>query len=181
MPSTEKGSAAGSPYEGDFMKRTTLLVLAVLAALVHASCTKVLVHGRDKDMDPVNRFYATSVSEAYKVGKEARIRLGYKIENEDEKTGTITTNWESTKATSHYVDLFDRRDYGTVGAYYRLKLQVTESVGGKTQVAVSAPVRSLITGRMRTSNKEENRVLKKMQDLLRTDDFEMTNVGVTEK
>lgn len=163
------------------MKRFSLILLAVVAAFVQTSCTKVLVHGRDKEMDPVTQLYATSVTEAYKVGKEALIRLGYKLENEDEKSGKIVTNWQSTKATSHYVDLFDRKDYGTVGAYYRLKMEVTESVAGKTQVAVSAPVRSLITGRLYSSNREERKVLKKIQDLLRTDDFEMTNVGVTDR
>lgn len=163
------------------MKKAALILVGLISIAVTASCTKVLVHGRDKDMDPVTKLYGTSTEVAYKVGKEALIRLGYKIENEDEKTGTILTNWNSTKATSHYIDLFDRRDYGTVGAYYRLKLEVTESVGGKTQVAVSTPVRSLITGRLRTSNREEKRVLKKITDLLRTDDFSMTNVGVEEK
>jgi hypothetical protein len=163
------------------MKKIALLVIGFFSLAVASSCTKVLVHGRDKDMDPISQLYSTSTEVAYKVGKEALIRLGYKIENEDEKTGTILTNWNSTRATSHYVDLFDRKDYGTVGAYYRLKLEVTESVGGKTQVAVSTPVRSLITGRLRTSNREEKRVLKKITDLLRTDDFSMTNVGVEEK
>jgi hypothetical protein len=163
------------------MKNFALIGIAALSLAVSASCTKVLVHGRDKDMDPVTQLYSTSPEVAYKTGKEALIRLGYKIENEDDKTGTLITNWNSTKATSHYVDLFDRKDYGTVGAYYRLKLQVTESTAGKTQVAVSAPVRSLITGRMRTSNREEKKVLKKIRDLLRSDDFEMTNVGVEDK
>lgn len=163
------------------MKKPALLLVGILSIIVSASCTKVLVHGRDKDLDPVTKLYSTSPEVAFKVGKEALIRLGYKIENEDEKTGTLVTNWNSTKATSHYVDLFDRRDYGTVSAYYRLKLQVTESVAGKTQVAVSAPVRSIITGRLKSSNREEKKVLRKMKDLLRTDDFSITNVGVEDR
>jgi hypothetical protein len=163
------------------MKNFLLLAAAVLSSLTGLSCTKVLVHGRDKDMDAVTKLYGTSTEVAYKVGKEALIRLGYKIENEDEDKLTLITNWQSAKATSHYVDLFDRRDYGTVGAYYRLKMEVTEAPAGKTQVAVSAPVRSLITGRLRTSNREEKRVLRKITDLLRSDDFSITNVGVEEK
>jgi hypothetical protein len=163
------------------IERMVLLAALLLLAGSHAACTKVLAHGRDKDYDPATKSFSASTDGAYKAGKEALIRLGYKIETEDEKTNTIVTNWTSAKATSHYVDLFDHRDYGTVGAYYRLKLEVTEGVGGHTLVAVSAPTRSLITGRLRTSYNEENKVLKKIADLLRTDDFEMTNVGVTEK
>ena len=163
------------------LKKSVLLAAAALVAVSSASCTKVLTHGRDKEYDPATKAFAASTEGAYKAGKEALIRLGYKIENEDDKAGTILTNWTSAKATSHYVDLFDHRDYGTVGAYYRLKLEVTEGVAGKTNVAVSAPTRSLITGRLRTSYNEEKKVLRKITDLLRTDDFEMTNVGVTEK
>jgi len=163
------------------IKKFLLLSAGLLFAVSHLACTKVLVHGRDKDYDPAERSFSASTEATYKAGKEALIRLGYKIETEDDKTGTMVTNWASTKATSHYIDLFDHRDYGTVGAYYRMKLAVTESVGGKTRVEVSAPTRSIITGRLRTSYREENKVLRKIADLLRTDDFEMTNVGVTEK
>jgi hypothetical protein len=162
-------------------KKLLLLAVGILLAASDGACTKVLVHGRDKDFDPATKDFSTSTEQAYKAGKEALVRLGYKVETEDEKAGRIVTNWQSTKPLSHYVDLFDHRDYGTVGAYYRLKLEVVESVGGKTLVSVSAPTRSLITGRLRSSYREENKVLKKMADLLRTDDFEMTNVGVTEK
>ena len=164
-----------------FFRNALLLTALVALAGGHTSCTKVLAHGRDKDYDPATKQFSTSTDGAYKAGKEALVRLGYKIETEDEKANTLTTNWTSAKATSHYVDLFDHRDYGTVGAYYRLKLEVTEGVGGKTNVAVSAPTRSLITGRLRTSYNEEKKVLRKIADLLRSDDFEMTNVGVTEK
>jgi hypothetical protein len=163
------------------MKKLVLVMTGILALSSLMACTKVLVHGRDKDLDPATQLYSTSPEVAYKVGKEALIRLGYKIENEDEKTGTLVTNWNSTKATSHYIDLFDHKDYGTVSAYYRLKMQITESVAGRTQVAVSAPVRSIITGRLKSSYREEKRVLKKIQDLLRTDEFSITNVGVEDK
>ncbi len=158
-----------------------VLLILISGASLLTSCTKVLVRGKDKDMEPVSRLYYTSPDLATKAGREALIRLGYRIDNEDASTKTLTTNWQSTKAASHYIDLFDRRDYGTVGAYYRLKLQVIERVNGQTEVAVSAPVRSIITGRLYSSNREEKKVLKKIQDLLRTDDFEITNVGVEEK
>lgn len=163
------------------MKRMTRLnglgLLLIASSCLLASCTKVLVHSKDKEMEPVSKLFNASVDDALKVGKEALIRLGYKIERED--SDQILTNWQSAKATSHYIDLFGHRDYGTVGAYYRIKLQVTET-GGQAQVAVSAPTRAIVSGRLRTSYREEKKVLRKMTDLLRKDDFEITNVGVEE-
>jgi len=156
------------------------LVLILAVALPSISCYKVLIHSKDKEQEPVTELFDTSIEEALKVGHEALIRLGYKIEREDKDASTLYTGWQSSKPTSHYVDLFDHRDYGTVGAYYRIKLTAEERAG-KTQVAVSAPTRAVISGRLKTSFREEKKVLKKMRDLIRTDDFEITNVGVEEK
>lgn len=162
------------------VKKLVLFVLVLAAILPSVSCYKVLIHSKDKDQEPVTELYGTSIEEAMKVGREALIRLGYRIEREETTENTLYTGWQSAKATSHYIDLFDRRDYGTVGAYYRLKLTAEERAG-KTQVAVSAPTRAIVTGRLKSSFREEKRVLKKIRDLLRTDDFEITNVGVEEK
>ena len=155
-------------------------VLVLVAVLPSVSCYKVLVHAKDKEQEAVTELYGSSVPETLKVGREALSRLGYRIEREDSAENTLYTGWQSAKPTSHYVDLFDHRDYGTVGAYYRIKLTAEERAG-KTQVSVSAPTRAIISGRLKTSFQEEKRVLKKIRDLLRTDDFDITNVGVEEK
>lgn len=159
-------------------KRALGLLLVAFLSLTSSSCAKVIVHSRDRPMEPVSQLFSTSVPEAYKAGKEALLNLGYKVDREDTKASTIKTRWASTKATSHYVDLFDRKDYGTVSAYYQIQLHVMER-GPKAEVEVAAPVRS-ITGRMKSSHEEEERILHKIADLLRKQDFEITNVGVEE-
>ena len=153
-----------------------LLITSLLGPLT--ACNRKIIYSKDRAMEPISKLFNTSLDEAYKTSKEAILRLGYRIDREDEPQKSFRTVWLSTKADSHYVDLFDRRDYGTVGAYYRLQVKVTEKQG-QADVEIEAPVRSII-GRMKSSHIEEKKVLKKMADLLRKEDFEMTNVGVEE-
>ena len=158
--------------------KTISLSILILGVFGFSACNKAILHSRDREMEPVSKIYNVSSEEAFKTTKEILIQLGYKIDRDDPADGTLVTGWQSTKAGSHYVDLFDHKDYGTVGAYYRLKVHVTEE-GGKAKVEISAPVRSII-GRLHSAHSEENKVLSRLADHVRREDFEMTNVGVTE-
>lgn len=160
------------------MKTRRALFSFLFVLLTGSACNKAILHSKDREMEPVSRTFATSVPDALRVAKEVLLNLGYKIDNEDPAAATLKTGWRSTRASSHYLDLFDRQDYGTVGAYYRIDLRVKES-SGKADVEVSAPVRSVI-GRIRSSHREEKKILGKIADQLRREDFEMTNVGVQE-
>lgn len=159
--------------------RNKLLGITLLLAMIGSltGCNRVLLHSKDKDMDPLTQVFSIGTDDALKTAKEALTVLGYKIEREE--SSSLKTRWESTKASSHYVDLFGHKDYGTVGAYYRLVVQVANK-DGKAEVSVSAPIRSVITRRVYSANREEKKVLKKMADLIRKDDFEITNVGLSE-
>lgn len=150
----------------------------ILSFQVLAACNRVVLRGREREMEPVTGTFSHPVSDTYRAARESVIRLGYKIQTDDESEGTLKTSWRSTKASSHYVDLFDRRDYGTVGAYYRIEMKISNE-DGQSEVEVEAPVRSVV-GRIRSAHAVEKEVLKKMADLLRREDFEMTNVGVTD-
>jgi uncharacterized lipoprotein len=159
------------------MKKTILLILPAALSLF-ASCNKAILYSKDREMEPVTKVFSEAPAETYQAAKRALLRLGYKIHREDEGQGTIETGWLPTKASSHYVDLFDRQDYGTVGAYYKIQLAVREK-GAKAEVEISAPVRSIV-GRIKSAGSEEKKVLNKIADLLRKEDFEITNVGVQE-
>ena len=162
------------------MKKRLLLGFALLAILSSfAGCNKAIVHSRDKQMEPVSRLYNNPPKDAFKAAREVLFKMGYKLQYEDKDKGLIQTGWLSTKPNSHYVDLFDHADYGTVGAYYRLEVQIHEEKG-KSLVEVSAPIRGIITGRVKSSFREEKKVLSKLADQLRKEDFEITNVGVQE-
>ncbi len=158
------------------MKKVFVTTLCILTLLGVSGCNKKLIYSKDREMEPLSKTFATSPDDAFETAREALTRLGYKIDHEDKSEKVLTTGWQSTKATSHYVDLFDRKDYGTVGAYYRLRVKVEER-GGKAAVEVSAPVRSIV-GRIKTNYREEKKLFRKMADLLRREDFEMSNVGV---
>ncbi|MBI3541352.1 MAG: outer membrane protein assembly factor BamC [Deltaproteobacteria bacterium] len=155
------------------------MVFGLLMISFLGGCNKAILYSHDKAMPPVSRAFNAGVSDAFKAAEEVVKNAGYKIEREDEKQGSLTTGWLSTKVDSHYIDLFDKRDYGTIGAYYRLEIHVTNQ-DGKALVEVSAPTRSVISGRLKSSHTAEEKVLGKIADLLRREDFEMTNVGVTE-
>ena len=161
------------------MKKLFILLsfLTMFASLT--GCNKALVHSRDKDMEPVSRTYNAPADEAFKAVHTVLIHMDYKIQHEDASKGFLQTGWLSTKANSHYLELFDHADYGTVGAYYRLEVHIKED-NGKSIVEVSAPVRGIITGRLKSSHREEKTVLKEIADQLRKEDFEITNVGVQE-
>jgi hypothetical protein len=159
------------------MKKSFLFLLTAVTLL--GGCAKPVLHSRDKDFPPATRTFDASPDAAFKAGKTVLQNLGYKISFEKESLGTITTGWRSTKAASHYISIFDREDYSTVGAYYRIEMKIM-SENGKAEVEVSAPVRNIIVHRMETSYREEKKILGLMADQLRSDDFEVTNVGASE-
>ena len=161
------------------MKRWLLCLLICGSTLV-MSCNKVVVRARDKEFSPITKTFSTTPKEAFEAVQKVLEQTGYKIARADEDVGIVQTGWISTKAASHYLDLFDRKDYGTVGAYYRLTVKLSEK-DNKEQVDVFSTARSVITGRLHSSYSEEEKFLSKMTDYLRRDDFEITNVGVDEK
>ncbi len=130
-------------------------------------------------MPPVSQRFDVSPEQAYRISQAALEQLEYSIERTDETALTLQTHWISTKPSSHYIDLFGHEDYGTVSAYYRIELKV-EPQEGAAVVTVSAPVRSVIIRRMRTSQREEKKILRKIADLIRREDFELSNVGAKE-
>lgn len=165
------------------MKRIghSLLIFVPLLLLSQGACKNVLVRAQDYPMKPVEERFNTIPAQAYEAAKQALTLSGYKIAREDPKAGSLVTHWASTKSTSHYVDLFDHRDYGTVGAYYQVQVEITADPNEKgwSEVKVSAPARSVVR-RIRTSHFEEKKILRKIADLLRREDFELTNVGADE-
>lgn len=156
------------------MMRKFLLPLLLLFSLSH--CQKVVVHGKDRPMEPLIQKLKAPSDHAFEAARKALLATGYEIQEQDAGKKILRTTWVSTQATSHYTDLFDQKDYGTVGAYYHLRVLIREE-GPHSVVEISAPVRSLVA-HQKSSYREERKVLKKMKDILRSDSFEMTNLGV---
>ncbi len=152
------------------MKMTLLMSVLILMT----GCNRVVVHGKVRPLEGVTRTYQSAQEKTLEAARQTLSLLGYTIE--EEGPSTLKTRWISTEATSHYTDYFDQKDYGTVGAYYRLEVSITQETG-LSIVQVLAPVKSLV-GHQKSSLRAEKRFLAKLGDLLRREDFEMTNVGV---
>ncbi|MBI1909330.1 MAG: hypothetical protein HYS22_04090 [Deltaproteobacteria bacterium] len=158
------------------MKKQTLALLAGI--LILAGCTKPLIYGKDRPVDPVSQAFPASEQETYTAAKEVLKTLGYKIAYDNQEKRTLKTGWRSTSIDSHYVELFGRPDYGTVGAYYQLVVEIGEREG-KSEVTITAQPRSIVPN-LKSSGRVEKKVLARMADLLRSDDIQVTNIGLQE-
>lgn len=151
----------------------------VLIALSLGACTKVMVYGKDRPVDPVVRHYAATPQDVYAAAKSVLTEMGYKIGFDSDKRYRLRTGWQPTTADSHYVELFGRKDYGTVGAYYRIHLYVEES-DGASDVSIMSTPRSTVPN-VKSSGRVEKKILDLIANQLRPDDIEITNVGLQEK
>lgn len=163
---------------------TKVIVVTVMAAFslsVLAACSRPLVQGRDREMEPLTRSYQASSLAVFDGAEEALEDMGYKVEYANKYDGVLRTGWQSTTIDSHYIELFDRADYGTNGSYYYLALRIEEKEPGKSTVTITAPIRGIIGIPMKSSHRIERKVLSRIEDNIRPADIEVTNIGVVEK
>lgn len=153
---------------------------SVLALIfLGTACSKPLVHGRDREMEPLTREFSAPQTDVFEAAEQALKDLNYKVEYANKYEGVLRTGWKPTTADSHYIELFGREDYGTNASYYHLAVRV-EKADGKTSVEVSAPVRGIV-GKMKTSHRVESALLDEIADQLRPADVHPTNIGIVEK
>jgi hypothetical protein len=159
-------------------KRYTVLLVGVLSLLtVVLGCNRVVVRSRDVLMTPLVKNLKADYRTVFNASRTVLENMEYKIQYVNEDEGTLKTGWMSTTIDSHYVEVFDRPDYGVTNAYYHLAIGI-QSVGEGTRISVSAPLRTVV-GNMHSSHVIEKKFLSKLADLLRPADIEITNVGVS--
>jgi len=164
------------------MKRTIRfysLFLLLAMAMMSMACTKPLVNGRDREMEPIVKVFSVPTIDAFEAAEQALNDLGYNVEYANRHEGSLRTGWKPTTVDSHYIELFDSRDYGTNASYYYLAVRIQQE-GNKSQVTVVAPIRGIV-GMMKTSHRQEKKLLDQMADYLRPGDLKVTNIGVIEK
>ena len=153
-------------------------VLLALGVLVSTSyCAKPILYGKVQQVMPIRRAYDRSYDQVYQAAKWALDQFHVPIDEEDKLRGSIISAWVPSGPDSHYVEVFNRRDYGTVGAYYHLDLAVYQQ-GGQIQVVVRAVAKSVVS-RLRSTGIVENQVLDRIDTYLRNQDIEITNLGIT--
>ncbi len=158
----------------------SLLVLFTWLATTNATCTKEIVYAKDYFTAPEKIYASTDKITVMAAMKKTLEQLGYEIASNDEENGKMTTGWKAVEVDSHYYDLFGRPDYGsTDGAYYQLLVDLNEE-GSRLKVLVATKVKTIV-GKLHSSGKVEKRVLKQLEDYLRSPQIEMSNVGVRKK
>ena len=164
------------------MKRTgsiTLILAAVVLAAGVASCSKPLASARVRpNIDYVSRTYAAVPNDVYYAVRWALVEAGYAVGSENLADGVIVTSWEPVRATSHYVPLFNRKDFGVTNSYHQLEIRIVPG-DGRAEVQVGSRVKTLVAN-LKSAGTEERRVLDGIGAYLRKGEPALTNLGVDE-
>ncbi|MFO1518145.1 MAG: hypothetical protein U1F57_00550 [bacterium] len=157
--------------------RLLAAVVLCVALATLAGCGKPRLFGKEMEINPIKKTFPVDAKAAYKATKEALAFYGYNLQKEDDKTTTLETHWQPTTSDSHYVVVFNRPDYGTVGAYHKLVAKITSKGSGESQVEIYSLAKSIIS-HLESSGVEENKILNKVADFTRKPSIELTNVGL---
>lgn len=158
----------------------SLSLSLVVVILFSTGCARKLIYGKDFYTTPKLEYFRKGINTTFDSTQKILENLGYQVQRADIKRGKIITGWVETEPSSHYVNVFDRKDYGiSDGAYYRVVVDIHSS-GFETKVAVSTMVKS-IAGPLESSGEVERKVINRLREQLRSADIELTNVGMEEK
>ncbi len=154
-----------------------ILALSLLVGLiVPLGCSKPKLFGTIQEAEEVVQYFEAPPAEAFRATKEALVFRGYSIKEDDETNLSLETFWQPSTADSHYVNVFGRRDYGTVGSYYRLAVKVSAQ-GNGSRVGITNVAKSIISN-LKSSHREEDEVFLKVADFTRKKDIQVTNIGL---
>lgn len=160
------------------MRWRAVFACAVIG-MAMAACAKPMVSATVKpDVDYVNRDYAAVPNDIYYAARWALGQRGYPIANENLAEGVLTTAWVPVGATSHYIPLFNRHEYGVTDSYHQLEVQIVPG-GGRTEVRVGSRIKSL-AAMLKSSGTEERKILDDIGAYLRKAEPAVTNLGMEE-
>lgn len=162
------------------MKKHITSYLLLLAPVLFHSCATPAIQAKEQTMPGISRTFDATPNDAYYAVRWALKTDGYNITKEDLDNGIVVSSWLASKVDSFYIDPFgpEHKDYGVNGAYYKLEVKITPD-GGKTRVEVVPHVKCIYPN-LKSSHKEEKRVLKRVADYLRKPDINVTNIGIEE-
>jgi hypothetical protein len=158
-----------------FQRALRLLVVLLLLGGA-AACSKPKLYGSIQESESIVKYFAVPPVDAYRAAKEALIFRGYSLKQADDTAMTLETFWQPATADSHYVLVFNRKDFGTVGAYYRMAVKVTPQ-GSGSKVSITNVAKSFITD-LKSSQREEDELFIKISDFTRKRDIQVTNIGL---
>lgn len=161
--------------------RNKLMLMVLLCAVT--ACVKPALTAKEQSTTPVERMFTATPNQAYYAIRWALASVGYPVGHEDLVNGMISTSWVPTSPTSHFLNPFDRadpdaRDFVNLSGYYKIDFQVVPE-GGKTRIVATSRVRVMVAA-VKSTGAQEEMVLRKVGDYLRTSDPDVTNLGVKE-
>lgn len=153
--------------------------LFIILAIGLAACGKARLFGKNVEGKAHIQSFDAPLPTVYKSVKEALSLQGYSIQKEDNSNYTLETSWQPTTSDSHFVRVFNRQDRGTVGAYHKLIVELSNQ-GEKTEVKIKSLARTFVSN-LESTGIEEHKILVKVADFTRKANIDVTNVGLQEK
>lgn len=162
------------------MRRAMLVVASLSAAFILcAACSSIQIEAQNEErMTFFSRSYAATPDQIYFALKWALDESDWPLATENLVSGVLETAWRPTASDSHYIDIFNEKTYGANGAYYRLEIKV-EPEGGRTNVKVGSRIKAFVKN-LKSSGREEKKVLDFVGNYLRRGNPTITNLGVQE-
>lgn len=153
-------------------------IVSLTLAMTTLACTKV--HRTATPVMPklYQQTYAATPNAIYYALRWALKTYGYPIAEEDLQNGIIKTRYVPVGATSHYIDVFTHKDFGVNGAYHQLEVRLVPK-GGQTEVQVGSRIQAAVSP-IYSSGEEEKLILSKVADYLRSQNAQVTNLGIQE-
>ncbi len=169
---TKKGAAC--------FRSTVLCPLSVvlLLFLVPLGCTKTLSTSKPISLPAYKKTFAATPNQIYYALRWALKAYDYPIAEEDLQNGVVRSRTVPVKATSHYIEVFHRPDFGVSGAYHHLEVRLIPK-NGQTEVQVASKVQGVVKN-IKSTGQEEGLILTKVGDYLRSTGSTITNLGIQE-
>lgn len=157
---------------------TIMYILALM--LTAGMCTKVVVYAKDYETDSISERFAGEPDTLIHQSIQVLQNLNYQFSDIQDESKRIVTGWQSTSSNSHYMNLFNRKDYSaSAGSYYQLIINFLPE-GNFTRVEVATKVKS-ISGKLQSTKILEKKFLKSLKDYTRSPQIQITNVGVSNR
>lgn len=161
-------------------KRHLIMIMVLLVGVAVGACNKPFLRAKtSKNVQFMSEQYKASANDCYYALRYAFKSNGYTLASENLADGILTTTWSPVTSDSHYLPLFDSRDYGATGAYHQLEVRVVPRGHTKTKVEIGSRVKAVVSN-IKTSGVEERKILAAVGSYLRKNEPEITNDGIEE-
>lgn len=153
-------------------------MMIAAAAVMLGGCAKVFRTAEPATPQIFKKRYEATPNDLYYALRWALKTYGYPIAEEDLQNGILKSRYVPVKATSHYVAVFGRKDYGVTGAYHQLEVRLLPA-GAQTEVQIGSRIQGVVS-KLQSSGREEKMIFAKVGDYLRDPNIQVTNQGVGE-